>query len=135
MMLMVFDAATPGRLSFIEHRTMATTKYLEQIRKWHESCAWVHANFRDGECCYYVGVPGIKRIIDAVYGTEDKGVLKLRKNNLYPAIHETAFTLRMGWKAAAGRSGHECRGPGVHAPVLQQMVQLGSACLLSPAPW
>lgn len=84
MMLMVFDAATPGRLSFIEHRTMATTKYLEQIRKWHESCAWVHANFRDGECCYYVGVPGIKRIIDAVYGTEDKGVLKLRKNNLYP---------------------------------------------------
>ena len=31
-----------------------------------------------------MGVPGIKRIIDAVYGTEDKGVLKLRKNNLYP---------------------------------------------------
>lgn len=84
MVLMAFDAATPGRLSFIEHRTMATTKYLEQIQKWHESCAWVHAGFQDGERCYYVGVPGIKKIIDAVYGTEDKGAVKLRKSNLYP---------------------------------------------------
>lgn len=72
MVLMAFDAATLGRLSFIEHKTMATTKYLDQIRKWHESCAWVHKEFQNGERCYYVGVPGIKKSLTRYTGLKIK---------------------------------------------------------------
>lgn len=83
--LMAFDAATPGRLSFTEYKTMQTVRYLDSIKKWHEECAWMHPNFdNDGKRNYYIGVPGIKKIVEAVYGTEDGKKLKIRDDKLYP---------------------------------------------------
>ena len=34
--LMAFDAATTGRLSLAEYKTLDTARYLDNIRKWHE---------------------------------------------------------------------------------------------------
>lgn len=36
MILMAFDAATTGRLALVEYKILDDTKYLENIRKWHE---------------------------------------------------------------------------------------------------
>lgn len=83
--LMAFDAATPGRLSFTEYKTMQTVRYLDSIKKWHEECAWIHPKFDDdGKRNYYIGVPGIKKIVEAVYGTEDGKRLRIRDEKLYP---------------------------------------------------
>lgn len=38
MILLGFDAATPGRLSMVEEMTLDSARYLENIKKWHESC-------------------------------------------------------------------------------------------------
>lgn len=83
--LMEFDAATPGRLSFVEYKTMQTVHYLDNIKKWHYECAWVHPSFdNDGKRNYYVGIPGIKKIVEAVYGTEDGKRIRIRDGKLYP---------------------------------------------------
>ena len=34
MILLSFDAATPGRLSMVEEATLDSAKYLENIKKW-----------------------------------------------------------------------------------------------------
>ena len=36
MFLLAFDAATPGRLSMVEEKTLDSARYLENIKKWHE---------------------------------------------------------------------------------------------------
>lgn len=83
--LMEFDAATPGRLSFVEYKTLQTAHYLDSIKKWHYECAWVHPSFdNDGKRNYYVGIPGIKKIVEAVYGTEDGKRIRIRDGKLYP---------------------------------------------------
>ena len=47
MILLSFDAATPGRLSMVEEATLESAKYLENIKKWHESCGWIHKKWKD----------------------------------------------------------------------------------------
>lgn len=44
MFLLGFDAATPGRLAMIEEKTLDSARYLENIKKWHESCNWFMKN-------------------------------------------------------------------------------------------
>ena len=39
MILLAFDAATPGRLAMIENMTLNTARYLQNIEKWHEDCS------------------------------------------------------------------------------------------------
>ena len=49
MFLLGFDAATPGRLAMIEEKTLDSARYLENIKKWHESCNWKkNTIFRNG---------------------------------------------------------------------------------------
>ena len=42
MFLLGFDAGTRGRLAMIEEKTLDSARYLENIKKWHESCNWIH---------------------------------------------------------------------------------------------
>ncbi|MDY3121082.1 type I-C CRISPR-associated protein Cas8c/Csd1 [Suipraeoptans intestinalis] len=77
MILMAFDAATTGRLSLAEYKTLETTRYLGNIRKWHERCAWHQWKTKRGLRRYYYGVPGIREIADILYGSESNGRLKI----------------------------------------------------------
>lgn len=39
-MLMMFDSATTGRLSIVMYSELATSDYLENLEKWHNSTCW-----------------------------------------------------------------------------------------------
>lgn len=83
MVIMALDSATPGRLALIYYKELETSKYLDNIRKWQESCCWRHSYFDQTRgFTVYEGVPGLGRIAAAVYGTEQGAgqnkVLKLR---------------------------------------------------------
>lgn len=77
MVLMAFDAATKGRLSLAEYKTLETARYLNNIQKWHERCAWHQWKLKKGQRSYYYGVPGVREITDILYGSESNGRLKI----------------------------------------------------------
>lgn len=70
MILMGLDAATPGRLALTEFKTMETSKYLDNIRKWHEQCGWIQEKYKQGYRIRYYGMPGIRDIAEILYGLE-----------------------------------------------------------------
>ena len=63
----IFDAATSGRLSVCYYSEMAAYDFLERLRFWDETAAWLHPVFG-------VTSPALKNIVDAAYGV-------LRKEN------------------------------------------------------
>lgn len=81
MVIMALDSATPGRLALIYYRELATSCYLENIRKWQESCCWRHEYFKDKRFCQYEGMASISEVAKAVYGTEQNKRLTLRSNS------------------------------------------------------
>lgn len=81
MILMAFDAATTGRLCLAQYKTLDTSRYLKNIKEWHESCAWLQYKFKDGKKKYYYGIPGVKDIADILYGSESKGRLTINDKN------------------------------------------------------
>lgn len=83
MVLMAFDAATSGRLSLAEYETLETTKYLDNIKAWHEQCCWRHEKYKNKTRIIYEGIPGIRDIANILYGF-DSGkipVLNIRDKN------------------------------------------------------
>ena len=81
MILMAFDAATTGRLSLAEFKTMETSRYLDNIRKWHEQCGWIQWKYKDGHRKSYYGVPGVRDIADILYGLESNGRITIADKN------------------------------------------------------
>ena len=81
MTLLAFDAATTGRLALADYKTLDTSRYLENIEKWHSQCGWVQEKFRNGEKIRYYGVPGIKEITEILYGSDGKGILEINDKN------------------------------------------------------
>lgn len=81
MVLMAFDAATTGRLALVEYKILDDTKYLENIRKWHEQCRWIQTKYRNGKSVEYFGIPGVKDIANILYGNENKGLLSINDKN------------------------------------------------------
>lgn len=81
MILMAFDAATTGRLSMAEFKMMETTRYLDNIRKWHEQCGWIQWKYKDGHRKSYYGVPGVWDIADILYGLESNGRITIVDKN------------------------------------------------------
>lgn len=81
MMLMAFDAATKGRLSMAEFKTMETTRYLDNIGKWHEQCGWIQWKYKNGSRKSYYGVPGVRDIADILYGLESNGRITIVDKN------------------------------------------------------
>lgn len=57
----IFDAATSGRLSVCYYSEMQASDFLERLRFWDETIAWVHRT-------YGVTSPSLKDIADAAYG-------------------------------------------------------------------
>lgn len=85
--LMSLDAATTGRLAMTEFKAMETSRYIENIRYWHESCEWLHAKFKDKKLHIYMGMAGVKDIAETLYGVERNGLLTLDgKTRLYAQV-------------------------------------------------
>lgn len=81
MILLAFDAATPGRLAMIENVTLDTAKYLENIEKWHNDCNWIHEKWKDGKKIQFWGMVGVRDIADILFGIENKGRLSIVDGN------------------------------------------------------
>lgn len=81
MVVLALDSATPGRLAITYYRDLASSRYLDNIRMWHESCCWKHQYWKDQKIYTYEGMASIVDIAHAVYGTEQNKRLLLRKKN------------------------------------------------------
>lgn len=77
MILLGFDAATPGRLAMVENQTLDTAHYLKNIEKWHESCGWIHEKWKDKKRIRFYGMVGVRDVADILFGIEDKGKLTI----------------------------------------------------------
>lgn len=77
MILLGVDAATTGRLSLVEAKMLESARYLDNIKKWHESCEWVHEKWKDGKRKRFMGMVGVRDIADILFGMENKGSLKI----------------------------------------------------------
>lgn len=81
MILLAFDAATPGRLAMIENVTLDTVRYLKNIEKWHNDCNWIHEKWKDGKRIQFRGMVGVRDIADILFGIENKGKLSIVDGN------------------------------------------------------
>ncbi len=81
MILMAFDAATTGRLSLVEYKTLDAARYLKNIQQWHTTCGWIHYKYKDKKIVCYYGVPGVRDIADILYGSDSKGRLVINDKN------------------------------------------------------
>ncbi len=80
MTVLALDSATPGRLAITYYKNLASSRYLDNIRTWHESCCWKHQYWKDQKIHIYEGMASISDIAHAVYGTEQNKKLVLRTN-------------------------------------------------------
>lgn len=85
--LMALDAATTGRLAMTEFKTMESSRYIENIQYWHDSCEWIHTKLKERKYYTYMGVAGVKDIAEILYGAERNGILSLEgKTRLYAQV-------------------------------------------------
>lgn len=69
--IMIFDAATPGRLSVMYYRNMNKEEYLNRIQNWHQTCNWLHRYRKNEEkkTIFFHGAPATRDIAQAAYGS------------------------------------------------------------------
>lgn len=81
----IFESATPGRLSVTYYRELARDEYLDNVRRWHETCKWlIRRGVEKKDKSFVVfGAPSFERILQAVFGwakdANDTGYQKLRQ--------------------------------------------------------
>jgi CRISPR-associated protein (Cas_Csd1). len=83
--VLALDSATPGRLAMTYYKELESSRYLKNLRQWHDSCAWKHEYIQDKKLKVYEGMASLREIALAVYGTEqgedNNPQLKLAKNS------------------------------------------------------
>ncbi|MBQ9501216.1 MAG: type I-C CRISPR-associated protein Cas8c/Csd1 [Lentisphaeria bacterium] len=86
---MVIDAATPGTLAVKIFRDLEGSRYLENIRHWHSSCAWKQEFSKEKR---FYGAPAPRDIVRAAYGEMklDDPRLKSTVSRLLPCILDGA---------------------------------------------
>ena len=81
----IVESATPGRLSVTYYRELARDEYLENVRRWHETCKWPiwRKAKESGKPFVVFGAPSFERILQAAFGwpkgTADTGYQKLKQ--------------------------------------------------------
>ena len=106
MILMAFDAATTGRLALMEYKSLDTSRYLENIKKWHKECEWIHTKRKEGQSYKFLGMVGVKDIADILFGTESNGSLTIIDQNSKKIIfadQQASAALYLGCKTATVR--------------------------------
>lgn len=81
MVVMALDAATPGRLSMTYYNRLPSSRYLENIAFWHETCEWRHVKFINKHLVPFDGMPSLHDIAITLYGTEQNQFLKLKTDS------------------------------------------------------
>jgi CRISPR-associated protein Csd1 len=78
VIIMIVDAATPGRMSVVYYRNMDANLFLDRLESWHKSCYWLHHYQKDADKkeVPFIGVPATKDIAFAVYGSKVSDKLK-----------------------------------------------------------
>ncbi|MDQ0884884.1 CRISPR-associated protein Csd1 [Peribacillus sp. V2I11] len=68
--VLILDSATTGRLAVLYYRNMNKELYLDRLKKWHSTCAWLHRYRKDNNEQYiqFYGAPATKDIAFAAYG-------------------------------------------------------------------
>lgn len=89
VIVMVLDAATPGRMSIVYYRDLERDSFLDRLQDWHQSCCWLH-HYRKDENNHFVnfwGAPATKDIAFAAYGPRagDK-LVKVLLERMLPCI-------------------------------------------------
>ncbi|KAA9004893.1 type I-C CRISPR-associated protein Cas8c/Csd1 [Paenibacillus spiritus] len=97
VIILILDAATPGRLSIVYYRDMNKELFLDRIQRWHETCSWEHRYYQEAEKTYgtYIGAPATKDIAYAAYGSRasDKLVKSLLERMLPCIVDERPVPL------------------------------------------
>lgn len=76
--IMAVDSATPGRLSITFYREYMPKQIhglLENIKNWHEQCAWPQGAYQKGGK-KYIGVPALRALANFIYGVEHGELIK-----------------------------------------------------------
>lgn len=80
MIFVSVNAATTGRLALTEYKTLDSSRYLDNIAKWHKEGEWRHV--KDNGKVTFFGMPGINDIAEMLCGIENKnGKLEIRENS------------------------------------------------------
>lgn len=83
IIIMILDAATPGRMGILYYQNMQPNLYLKRLEEWHKYCWWQH---RSKKGIWY-GAPRLKDIAEAAHGEEtNPNVIKSTINELYPCV-------------------------------------------------
>ncbi|MBJ6359942.1 type I-C CRISPR-associated protein Cas8c/Csd1 [Paenibacillus sp. GCM10012307] len=89
VIIMILDAATPGRMSIVYYRDMNKELFLDRLEAWHETCCWRHTHKKDenNQTVTFFGAPATKDIALAAYGSRanDK-VVKGLIERMLPSI-------------------------------------------------
>ncbi|MEG2051161.1 MAG: type I-C CRISPR-associated protein Cas8c/Csd1 [Oscillospiraceae bacterium] len=80
MVVISLNSATPGRLAMTYYKELETSRYLENIRAWQESCCWRHEYFKDNNTYQYEGMASINETVNSIYGSELNKKLTLQKS-------------------------------------------------------
>lgn len=84
IIIMVVDAATPGRLSIVYYRNMDKEVFLNKLEDWHLFCCWLHQYKKDKK---FYGAPATRDIAFAAYGSNASGkVVKGLIERMLPSI-------------------------------------------------
>ncbi|SFQ96587.1 MULTISPECIES: type I-C CRISPR-associated protein Cas8c/Csd1 [unclassified Paenibacillus] len=70
VIIMVLDAATPGRLAMVYYRDLNKEMFLDRLQAWHETCYWQHRYRKsaDNKNITFIGAPATRDIAFAAYG-------------------------------------------------------------------
>lgn len=87
--ILVLDSATTGRMAVLYYRNMDKGQYLNRLKSWHATCAWLHRYRKtaENEPVQFFGAPATKDIAFAAYGPKasDK-VVKGLMERILPCI-------------------------------------------------
>ncbi|TCL55900.1 CRISPR-associated protein Csd1 [Kineothrix alysoides] len=77
IVVMVMDAATPGRLSITYYRKIMGSTFLQKLIDWHTSCIWSMRYRRDKNGKPVVMAPTVEDIVKIAYGHEQNEKLSV----------------------------------------------------------
>lgn len=87
--ILILDSATTGRMAVLYYRNMDKELYLDRLKHWHTTCAWLHRYRKNeqGEFTAFYGAPATRDIAFAAYGPRagDK-VVKGLMERMLPCI-------------------------------------------------
>lgn len=87
--ILILDSATTGRLAVLYYRNVNKEIYLDRLKNWHLTCAWLHRYRKDenNEYVEFYGAPAIKDIAYAAYGPRaNEKIVKGLMERMLPCI-------------------------------------------------